>query len=127
MTKAEHNRPILKLFGNRHSASVAGVLSSSLFFLGLREDNLFLTKPFFVTLLRVTDFSWTYKVNFVDKIGEFSWTLLVNSCGHFVYENSSLWVIFCGHFLGECSWTFLVNFRGHLFNSNEKSYTIIKQ
>ena len=49
---------------------------------------------------------------FVGKTGEFLWTLLVNSHGHF---------------FGEFSWTFLVNFRGHFFNSNEKSYTLIKQ
>ena len=48
----------------------------------------------------------------VDKTGEFLWTLLVNSRGHF---------------FGEFSWTFLVNFRGHFFNSNENSYTLIKQ
>ena len=41
---------------------------------------------------------------FVDKKGEFLWT-----------------------FLGEFLWTFLVNFCGHFFNSNDKSYTIIKQ
>ena len=39
----------------------------------------------------------------------------------------SLWVNFRGHVLGEFSWTFLVNFHGYFFNSNEKSYTIIKQ
>ena len=47
----------------------------------------------------------------VDKRGDFSWTLLSREV----------------LFLGEFSWTFLVNFRGHFFNSNEKSYTIIKQ
>ena len=63
----------------------------------------------------------------MDKIGEFSWTLLVNSRGQNVLENSSFWVNFHGHVLGEFWWTFLVNVRGHFFNSNEKSYTIIKQ
>ena len=44
---------------------------------------------------------------------------LVNSSGHFFPRE----VLFLGEFL----WTFLVNFRGHFFNSNEKSYTLIKQ
>ena len=39
----------------------------------------------------------------------------------------TLRVNFRGHFLGEFLWTFLVNFHGHFFNSNEKSYTLIKQ
>ena len=47
--------------------------------------------------------------------------------GHFIHKNSSFFGNFCGHVLGEFSWTFLVNFCGQFFDSNEKSYTIIKQ
>ena len=60
-------------------------------------------------------------------MGEFSWTLLMNSHGQIVHKKSSFWVNFRGHFLGEFSWTFMVNFHGHFFDSNEKSYTVIKQ
>ena len=47
---------------------------------------------------------------------------LWNYLGHLDTFVEFLWTFF-----GEFLWTFLLNFCGHFFNSNEKSYTLIKQ